>query len=208
VNAHDRDHQSAWRDEFVERLDKYLTNSATKPTVKEEVLECTTSWLNQSSCPCKCEQLRIGRHLLIQGYVVNEWTTLQERYYKDLHEPTKLTLNGQTWTRDLIHFLWDEALQLWDKRNKEIYETKDNNNSTQLFDVKQQVRELYNLEDKVLARDRDNFALPLNERLTQHPIQLHNYIQIHGPIIRQSIKEAEKLATACTRQLPTFFPPR
>jgi hypothetical protein len=37
-------HQSAWRNEFVERLDKHLTDSATEPTVKEEVLECTTSW--------------------------------------------------------------------------------------------------------------------------------------------------------------------
>jgi hypothetical protein len=53
-------HQSAWRDEFAERLDKHLTDSATEPTVKEEVLECTTSWLNQSTCPCKCDQLRIG----------------------------------------------------------------------------------------------------------------------------------------------------
>jgi hypothetical protein len=89
-----------------------------------------------------------------------------------------------------------------------MYETEDDNNSTLLFDLKQQIRELYNLEDKVLARDRNNFALPLNERLTQHPIQLHNYIQIQGPIIRQSVKEAEKLAAAHTRQLPTFFPPR
>jgi hypothetical protein len=201
-------HQSAWRDEFVERLDKHLTDSATDPTVKEEVLECITSWLNQSNCPCKCDQLRIGRHLLIRGYVANEWTTLQERYYKDQHEPAKLSLNGQTWTRNLIHFLWDEAFQLWDKRNKEIYETEDDNNSTLLFDLKQQVRALYNLEEKVLARDRNNFALPLNERLTQHPIQLHNYIQIQGPIIRQSVKEAEKLAAAHTRQLPTYFPPR
>jgi phenylalanine-4-hydroxylase len=99
--------------------------------------------------------------------------------------------------------VWDEAFQLWGKRNKEMYETEDDNNSTLLFDLKQQIRELYNLEDKV----RNNFALPLNERLTQHPIQLHNYIQIQGPIIRQSVKEAEKLAAARTRQLPTFFPP-
>jgi hypothetical protein len=140
--------------------------------------------------------------------VANEWTTLQERYYKDQHKPAKMSLNGQTWTRKLILFLWDEAFQLWDKRNKEIYKTEDDNNSTLLFNLKQQVRKLYNLEDKVLARDRNNFALPLNERLTQYPIQLHNYIQIQGPIIRQSVKEAEKLAAGRTRQLLTFFPLR
>jgi hypothetical protein len=138
--------------------------------------------------------------------VANEWTTLQERYYKDQHEPAKLTLSGQTWMRQLIYFPWDEAFQLWDKRNKEMFENEDENNSTLLFDLKHQVRELYNLEDKVLARDRNNFALPLNEQLTQHPIQLHNYVKIQGPIIRQSVKEAEKAAAARTLQLPTFFP--
>jgi hypothetical protein len=142
---------------------KHLTDSATDPTVKEEVLECITSWLNQTNCPCKCDQLRIGRHLLIRGYVATEWTKIQERYYKDQHETAKLSLNGQTWTKDLIHFLRDEAFQLWDKRNKEIYETENDNNSTLLFDLKQQIRELYNLEEKVLAQDRNNFALPLTK---------------------------------------------
>jgi hypothetical protein len=80
-------HQSAWRAEFIERLDKYLTDSATEPTVKE--VECTTSWLNQSTCPCKCDQLRIGRHLLIRGYVANEC------YYRDQQKPAKLSLNGR-----------------------------------------------------------------------------------------------------------------
>jgi hypothetical protein len=113
--------------------------------------------------------------------VANEWTTLQERYYKDQHEPAKLSLKGQTWMRNLIHFLWDEAFQLWDKRNKEMYETEDDNNSTLLLDLKQQVRELYNLEDKVLAQDRNNFALPLDERLTQHPIQLTTTYNFKDP---------------------------
>jgi hypothetical protein len=55
----------SWRGEFLERLEKHLMDSATEPNVKEEVLECTTSWLHQTTCPCKCDQLRIGRHLLI-----------------------------------------------------------------------------------------------------------------------------------------------
>jgi hypothetical protein len=94
--------------------------------------------------------------------VANKWTTLQERYYKDQHKPAKLSLSGQRWTRNLIHFMWDEAFQLWDKRNKEMFETKEDNNSTLLFDLKQQVRELYNLGDKIITRDRNNFALQLN----------------------------------------------
>jgi hypothetical protein len=77
--------------------------------------------------------------------VAKEWTSLQERYNKDQHEPANLSLGSQTWMRQLIHFLWDEAFQLWDKRNTEMFETEEDNNSTQLFDLKQQVRELYNL---------------------------------------------------------------
>jgi hypothetical protein len=131
-------HQSACRDEFIKRLNKHLVDSVTEPNVKEEVLECIASWLNQSTCPCKRDQLRIGRHLLIRGYVAIEWTKLQERYYKVQHEPAKLSLNGQMWKRQLIHVMWDEAFQLWDKRNKEIFKT-DDNNSTLLFNLKQQV---------------------------------------------------------------------
>jgi hypothetical protein len=70
------------------------------------------------------------------------------------------------------------------QKYKEMIETEDDNNSTLLFDLKQPLREFYNLEDKVLARDRSNFALPLNERLTQHPAphpasQLHKNSRTH-----------------------------
>ena len=101
--------------------------------------------------------------------------------------------------------MWDEAFQLWDKRNKEIFES-DDSSSTQLFDLKQQVTDLYDLEEKVLAQDRINFALTLTERLKLHPFHLHNFVKIQGPIIRQSVKEAEKLAAANTRPLTDFFP--
>jgi hypothetical protein len=89
----------------------------------------------------------------------------------------------------LINFMWDEAFQLWDKRNKEIFETKDENNGTLLFDLKQQARELYNLEDKVLARDQSNFALPLNKQLIQHSIQLHNYVKFKDPSFDKVLRE-------------------
>ena len=87
--------------------------------------------------------------------------------------------------------MWDEAFQLWDKRNKEIFES-DDSSSTQLFDLKQQVTDLYDLEEKVLAQDRINFALTLTERLKLHPFHLHNFVKIQGPIIRQSVKDAEE----------------
>ena len=196
-------HQSAWQDEFLERLDEHLTNTATDPTVKQEVIECSKSWLHQTVCSCKCDQQRIGNHLLIRGYVAVEWTQLQDRYCKEQYEPNNKSMNGLTWTRKLIKFMWDEAYQLWDKSNKELFESDDS--STLLYDLKQQVTELYDLQDMVLARDRKNFDIPLTERLTHTPFQLHNFVQIQGPIIRQSVKEAEQLAVSNTRQLPEHF---
>ena len=198
-------HQAEWKEGFLERLDQHLKVSETEPIVKQEVIECVESWLNQTSCPCNCDQRRIGRHLLIRGYVASEWTRLQDQHYKDRREPSKRPLNGTSWTRKLILFMWDEAFQLWDKRNKEIFES-DDSSSTQLFDLKQQVTDLYDLEDKVLAQDRINFALTLTERLKLHRFHLHNFVKIQGPIIRQSVKDAEKLAAANTRPLTDFFP--
>jgi hypothetical protein len=197
-------HQSAWQDEFLERLANHLEDSTTDPTVKQEVLGCVESWLYQPPCPCKCDQQGIGNHLLIRGYVAIEWTKLQDRYYKFADVPFKRSITGEAWTKKLILYLWDEAFQLWDKRNKEIFESDDS--STLLFDLKQQVTELYALEDKVLARDRYNFDTPLNDRLNHTPFQLHNFVKIQGPIIRQSFKEAETLAAANTQPLTELFP--
>jgi hypothetical protein len=72
--------------------------------------------------------------------------------------------------------------------------------------LKQQATDLYALEDKVLARDRYNFDTPLTDRINHStPYQLHNFVHIQGPIIRQSVKEAEKLAAANTHALPELF---
>jgi hypothetical protein len=197
-------HQSTWQDEFLERLAAHLADTDTDPTVKEEVLECVESWLHQSSFPSRCDQRRIGTHLLIRGYVANEWTQLQDQYCKDATDASKQSATGEAWTRKLILYLWDEAFQLWDKRNKEIFESDDS--STRIFDLKQQATEIYALEDKVLARDRYNFDTPLTDRINHStPYQLHNFVHIQGPIIRQSVKEAEKLAAANTHALPELF---
>jgi hypothetical protein len=153
-----------------------------------------------------CEQRGIGTHLLIRGYVANEWTQLQDQSCKDANAASKLSATGEAWTRKLILYLWDEAFQLWDKRNKEIFESDDS--STRLFDLKQQVTELYALEYQG-TRPR-----PIQRRYITHrppqPIntllyQLHNFVQIQGPVIRQSVKEAEKLAAANTNTLPELF---
>jgi hypothetical protein len=61
-----------------------------------------------------------------------------------------------------------------------------------VHDLKQRVTELYELKDKVLAQDRNNFDLPLHERLKQHPIQLHSVVQHQGPIVMKSVKDVEK----------------
>jgi hypothetical protein len=62
ITSFNAPHQSGWRDKFLERLerlDKHLKDSATEPNVKEEKIEYTTSWMHQTTCPCKCNQQRV-----------------------------------------------------------------------------------------------------------------------------------------------------
>ena len=87
---------------------------------------------------------------------------MQERYYRDTHEPYNPKLRGTTWTRNLIVFMWTEVHALWKTRNEQVHNP---DNTLQRQDLEQQVSELYNQEDQVLAEDRNIFSMSLQDRI-------------------------------------------
>jgi hypothetical protein len=93
--------------------------------------------------------------------------------------------------------MWDQALELWTQRNKEI---RNPELALQQHELEQQARNT--------AEDRGIFDIPLQERLRQQPQQLLDFINVPGRTILHSIKEAAIRAAANVRQLTGCFPPR
>jgi len=137
-------HREEWREGFLERLD----NHETDPGVREEVLECTRSWLKatQPNLQSHCQQLDVGIHLLHRGLLGIDWSYRQQAHYETNDRPQ----TGHLWARNLILFLWEEAFELWTQRNTDIHELDE---TILRQDLIQQVEEIYDLEPLTLAQD-------------------------------------------------------
>ena len=101
--------------------------------------------------------------------------------------------------------MWTEANTLWQQRNESLH---DPNNTIQRRDLEQQIRDLYDKDELVLAEDRGIFDVPLQERLRHHTQQLHDFIQVQGATIAHSIQQKITRATANFRRITDFFRPR
>ena len=101
--------------------------------------------------------------------------------------------------------MWTEAHALWKTRNEQVHNP---DNTLQRQDLEQQLSELYNQEDQVLAEDRNIFSMSLQDRIRQQSQQLHDFIQIHQPTIAHSIREQITRANANVRRLTEYFRPR
>jgi hypothetical protein len=66
-------------------------------------------------------QTRIGWHGFFEGWLVPEWTEVQQAYYKTI----KSLRTGKRWTVALIKKMWEIMWDLWEHRNGVLHE-KDN----------------------------------------------------------------------------------
>jgi hypothetical protein len=190
----------------LERLNTHLDESGTDPEVRLQVTECMRSWLTGSqNTNLNCYQTEIGTRLLIRGFVGKDWTTKQDRYYRDIHQPYDRKLTSAKWTRNLIIFLWKEASELWQLRNESIHDPDLN---VQRSELEQQVRNFYHQQEQVLAQDRGIFDLPLQDRLRHHSQQLLDFVQLQGRTITHSIQQHALQAAANVRRMTEYFQPR
>jgi hypothetical protein len=154
-------HQEEWREGFLERLDSHLEDHETDPWLKAM----------QPNLQSHCHQLDMGIHLLHRGLLGIDWSYRQQAHYQSNDRPQP----GNLWARNLILFLWEEAFELWNQRNKDIHKTDE---TILRQDLIQQVEEICDLD--TLALDRENFYIPHSTLLTHNTNQLHNYVQSQG----------------------------
>jgi hypothetical protein len=101
--------------------------------------------------------------------------------------------------------MWNEAHALWLERNESIHNPE---STIQRQDIEQEVRNLYEQQEQVLAEDRGNFDTSLQHRLQQNTQELLAFVQIQGRTIAHSIREHAIQATANVRRITDFFRPR
>ena len=116
-------------DKALMDLESWLTKMATDPDIKYAILSHLKSWREghplPSTNPFLLEEIlhcqaRIGWRRFFEGWLVREWTTSQQAYYKI----SKSLRSGRRWTIELIKKLWDVTRDLWEHRNNILHKTQ------------------------------------------------------------------------------------
>ncbi len=98
----------------------------------------------------------------------------------------------------MIDTTWYSVRQLWDQRNGRVYGV-DSSTRAQLQKERthRELRALYTLRKDMRHCNRDIFYATAAEHLEAQPMWvLKNWLQIQTPMVKFSIKEAERLAVS------------
>ena len=112
---------------------------------------------------------------------------------------------GQRWQTAIIGELWTQWFTLWEARNSDLHgATESLQARAEREEVERSLRDIYDMRDRVepsvqklLCQDITNhFAKPLwfNK----------NWLAIHGPLVRQSVRNAKKKAIQGVRSTPGY----
>jgi hypothetical protein len=113
-------------DKALMDLEGWLSKMATDPDIKHAIISHLKSWRDgqpvSSPNPFLLEEIlgcqaRIGWCRFFEGWLVREWTTAQQAYYKI----SKSQGSGRRWTIELVKKLWDVAWDLWEHRNNILH---------------------------------------------------------------------------------------
>jgi hypothetical protein len=207
-----------WRNKTTLTLRKRL-DATTGPKLSDIMTAGLCSYFQSKPLDCsEFEKYNATYHNLIRlqesiswghflrGKISKEWANLQQDYIYRTSPGTKF--DKDKWLSLIIKPLIMDCLDLWTLRTAERHGNNYASKQQKLANqVQRDLRAIYQLQDKVLASDRDLFAAPLDTFLFADTYSIQCWIRSHKPIIYQSRREAKRHAVTNVRLLPTYFHP-
>ena len=135
---------------------------------------------------------------------------IQDDYYaQTLNLKGNTRKSGAHWQKAIISEIWSQWFILWEMRNHDQHgSTESTRQRIERVEVERTLQDIYDLREQmepsvqqVLCRDiTDHFAKPLwfNK----------NWLAVHGPLVKQSIKRAKKKAIQGVRSIRQYFASR
>ena len=134
------------------------------------------------------EQGRVGWSRFFEGWLVQQWSSCQQRYY----QTCKSKRTGRRWTIEVIKKLWDIAWDLWEHRNGVLHETENLVTRSMAAQLDAKVSRIYNdLYSRALRNyDRHLVHLSLSALLRKDTNYKVMWISVAEPALREGRHEA------------------
>ena len=150
-------------------------------------------------------QLQIGPSSLHEGLLATGWVDAQFDFLERNNLPRRKNQASSVF-KVLLTDLFNHTHECWLLRNTHLHVS--NPLSHRCFKHRhllQQIQALYDLAPKMLAKDREIFAFPIEARENHSTSRLQTFFNWAKPIVHQSIKDAELVGQ--TKPITEYFLP-
>ena len=215
--------RDTWRSDMVKTLEKKCKELNTRPLLQRVLLAGITGWLH-SGDQFRLEatnyspevhrlirsQNEVGWRQLFLGRFCLDWSTLQDDFYSRSRGTNHMTAStGQRWQVSIIGELWDQWRCLWNIRNQELHgATISQQMQAEFQDVLRDLRDIYDKKPLMEPSIQELLYPEVTDHLEKSTWFNKNWIAIHGPLAKASIKRAQERAIQGVRSIRQYFSTR
>ena len=196
-----------------DRLEEYFFRTGTDDKFGKAVLHALDYWLkepeerhanNKNESSTTKSQQAIGWNLFPKGFFTIQWRLLYESTCNV--QPDASPRTSVSFISGIIQLLWEAQMSLWDQHQSSINDTKQGD-SLRMKDKNTEyatrIRLLHSQRDQCLHAHREQYFHDDVESFvgSATATQMKTYLHHYEPAIRQSVRDAKKVAT---RSLYTF----
>ena len=126
----------------------------------------------------------------------------------DKNKTCRYPMDSITVLSRLIRITWQHKAELWRAHTEYIHRTNDHRVPPQIQELRNKIKAMHTVREQTLADHRDRYFFPdVEAYLARATVaQMTRYVDRYQPVILQSIKEAQRLATRSFR-ITQFFQP-
>jgi hypothetical protein len=156
------------------------------------------------------QQNAIGWDHIFLGRFSQEWGSLQDKYYaRRAHTTETKRYTGQRWQIAVISSIWQQWFLLWALRNKALHGADARlQMQAERRVVKRTLSDLYDYRNQMEPSVQQLLHRDLAEHFTKTVSYNKNWLAVHGPLIKQSIKRAKAKAIKGVKSIRSYFGPK
>ena len=199
-----------FRKDLTDSLDSYFARSNTPPAFTHAFHSALQDWLqhppltphntrSQGNSVCTKAQDKIGRHLMLRGFLTIAWRRLYKTETQRKHPSPKT--DPSDFLCGLIKVMWQAQTKFWENHLQTIHNNHNNNPSPgqleKALEYKTKITYLHEKKHLCLHAHREHyFYTDVEEFLNTATIsQMRQYLHHYENAIYQSIKDAKNTPT-------------
>ena len=221
--------RSKWRRNMIQAVDIKCESLKTHPELRALLITSLQRWMHwltenhdekfevhlPTNTPTSMAQLiakqnAIGWQHILLGRFCTDWSKIQEAHYATMINTKEgKQRSGQRWQHSIIGKVWTQWFILWEMRNQDLHGANESTKArAEREENERTLRDIYDMRAQMEPSVQQLLCQDIATHFEKPLWYNKNWLAIHGPLVKQSIKRAKKKAIQGVRSIRQYFTPR